>query len=272
MGLTRLLVDTLGVLYALCLVLFFIDSIRPRRALNRVALILLLAVFALLTVLIVFQLDHFGYVPVYTRFDVVLLLCWLILLVALVVHRFFRIGLLLFFANLLTFFLVMFDVFARHEQIPYAHRQGDLLVLHITTAALSYVAFSFAFLFSLMYLIQEWILRKKYWNRWYFRLPSLETLDRYSYGSILTGLPLLLVAMVLGMVWSNVSMGYFLFWDPKPVATFALWLMYTVYLLFRLRSGWGGRRLAQYSLVCFIGVVINFIVVGDFSVFHHSAW
>lgn len=268
---SRPLIDALAVLYALSLVLFFVDSLRPRRTINRVALVLLFTVFALLTVLMVTRLTHFGYVPLYSRFDLVLLLCWLILLVGVVVHTFFRVRLMLFFTNLLTFFLVMYDVFARQVQLPYAHRQGDLLMIHITTAALSYAAFAFSFLFSIMYLIQEHLLRRKYWNRWYFHLPSLDTLDTYSYISILIGLPLLLVAMVLGMIWSNVSMGYFVFWDPKPVATLVLWLMYTVYLLFRLRSGWGGRRLAQYSLVCFVGVVINFIVVGDFSVFHHSA-
>lgn len=266
---SRLLYDSMIILYAASLVLFFVDSIQPRRTINRTALILLFAVFALLTAYLLLRLEQFGTPPVYSRFDLLLLLSWIILLVAVVVQTFFEVGMLLFFANSLVFFMVVFDIVGRSD-LTYPHRQGDLLVLHIATAALSYAAFAFSFLFSMMYLIQERLLRKKHWNPWYFRLPALDVLDRYSFGSISVGLPLLLVSMILGMIWANMTVGKFQFWDPKPVATAVLWFMYGIYLLLRLRSGWGGRRLAGYSLICFIGVVINFLIVSNISVFHHG--
>lgn len=266
----RFLYDAMAILYATSLVLYFMDAIHPRRRMNRTALLLLFFVFVTETVLLVLRLRDLGYVPVYSRFDVLLLLSWLILLVALVVDAFFRVDLLLFFANALGFAIVAFDTFARQGRLSYTSNQGDLLVFHISLAVLSYVAFSFAFIFSVMYLIQNRFLREKRWTTLYFRLPSLERLDTYGYRSILVGFPLLMLAMILGAIWGKLTLGKFLLADPKPLATGLLWVMYGVYLVLRVYRGWSGQRLIVYQLICFLGVLLNFVVIGQFSVFHHN--
>jgi len=270
MLLGRLVYDAMGVFYAVSLVLYFMDAIQPRRRLNRAALLLLFVVFACETGLFAVRLRDLGYMPVYSRFDVLLLLSWLILLVALVVDAFFRIDLLLFFANVLGFAFVAFDTFARQGRLTYLSNQGDLLVLHISLAILSYVAFSFAFVFSIMFLIQDRFLREKRWNAWYLRLPSLEQLDAYAYRSILFGFPILLLAMILGEIWAKLALSKFLWLDAKPIATTLLLLMYGLYLLLRLYRGWAGQKLVVYQIVCFLGVLLNFVVIGSFSVFHHN--
>lgn len=266
----RILFDLTGIFYAITLVLLFLDVLQPRRAVNRTALVLLFLVFIMETVVLLTSFASYGYAPIYTRFDLMLLLSWLVLLIAVVVDAFYRIGVILFFANVAGFGMVVFDLFARQGRAVYSERQGDLLTLHVTSAVASYAAFTFACLFSVMYLVQDWLLREKRWNRWFLRLPSLDRLDVYAFRSIALGFPLLLVAMVLGAIWGKLTLHHWLLLDPKPVATTVLWVMYAVYLALRLRSGWGGRRLAAYNVFCFIGVIANFIVVGDFSVFHHS--
>lgn len=265
---SRWLFNFFAVLYAASLVLFFIDSLQPRRVLNRTALVLLFLVFCLETTFFLDRLNALGYVPVYSPFDSMLLFSWLILLVALVVNAFFRIDFVLFLSNLVGFGIVLFDAFAYRYSSPYTHAQGDLLVMHISMALLSYVSFTFAFAFSLMYLIQDRLLRRKQWRGWFFRLPSLERLELYAYRSVVIGYPLLLVAMVLGVLWSELSLGYLLWMDPKPIATFVVWLMYGIYLVLRLRSNWAGRKLIWYGVICFGGILVNYAVVGIFSTFH----
>jgi HemX protein len=266
----RFLYDAFVAVYAISLVLFFIDAVQPRRVLNRTALVLLFFVFLLETLVLVNRLRVSGAAPVYTPFDALLLLAWLILLAALVFNTFFRLDLLLFMANVLGFGIVAFDAFGLQATAMYTSRQGDLLILHITFALCSYAAFSFAFMFSFMYLIQDKFLREKLWTRWYFRLPALDKLDKYTYRSILLGFPFLLMAMVLGAIWGKLTLGHLLFMDPKPLATIVLWLMYGIYLLLRLRSGWGGSKLVWYNVICFTGVIANFVVIGSFSLFHHT--
>lgn len=266
----RYLYDAFVAMYAVSMVLFFIDAVQPRRVLNRTALVLLFVVFVLASLVLVERLETSGVVPVYTPFDALLLLSWLILLVALVVNSFFRLDLFLFLANLLGFGTVVFDAFGLQASQHYAARQGDLLVLHITFALASYVAFTIAFVFSLMYLIQERLLREKKWTHWYFRLPALDSLDKFALRSIVAGFPLLLVAILLGTIWGKLTIGHFLLMDPKPLATALLWMMYGVYLVLRLKSGWGGVKLSWYNVLCFAGVIMNFVVVGNFSLFHHT--
>lgn len=265
---SRWLYDVFAVLYAASLVLFFIDAVQPRRALNRTALVLLFFVFSLETAFFLTRLSALGYVPVYSPFDSMLLFSWLILLVALVVNTFFKLDLVLFLSNLVGFGVVLFDAFAYRLSAQYTNAQGDLLVLHISMALLSYVSFTFAFAFSLLYLIQDRLLRRKQWRGWFFRLPSLERLELYAYRAVLIGYPLLLLAMVLGVVWSELTLGFLLWKDPKPVATVTVWLMYGVYLLLRLRSNWAGRKLIWYGVVCYAGVLVNYAVVGIFSPYH----
>ncbi|MCF8563535.1 cytochrome c biogenesis protein [Alicyclobacillus tolerans] len=265
----RVLYDIFGAVYAVSLVLFFIDAVQPRRTVNRAALILLFVAFALETGFLLLRLAELGYAPVYSPFDSMLLLSWLILSVALVVNTFFRVDLFLFFANLLGFSLVVFDAFSRTGLVEYSARQGDLLVLHIALAMFSYACFSFAFIFSFMYLIQRRLLREKRWHTWFFRLPSLESLDLYAYRFILIGFPVLLVAMVLGSIWERITLGHLSLSDPKPLATIVLWMMYGGYLFVRKRTGWGSAKYNWYNLFCFAALVLNYVIVGSFSAFHH---
>lgn len=270
MPVVRVVYDALSVIYALSLFLFFLDAIQSRRRVNRTALLLLFVVFVFETALLLLGLRSLGEVSMYSRFDSDMLISWLILLVALVVNTFFRIDLLLFFANVVGFAFVLFDAFTRRGRWIYGAHLRDLLLLHITLALISYVAFAFSFIFSIMYLIQDKFLREKRWNHWYFRLASLERLDLYTYRSILIGFPVLLIAMVLGTVWGKLVLGDISLLDPKLIATFALWIMYGLYLLLRLRSGWAGKNLVWYNVLCFSGVLLNFAVVGDFSAFHRT--
>jgi HemX protein len=267
----RVMYDAFGLTYAVSLVLFFVDAIEPRRNVNRTALLLLFVAFMSETGFLLLRLKELGHVPVYSRFDSLLLLSWLVMVIALVVDAFYRVDLFLFFANLLGFSIAVTDAFARQERLMYTKHQGDLLVLHISFAIMSYAAFAFAFVFSLMYLIQERFLRQKQWTRWYFRLPSLDRLDTYTARSVLIGFPLFSVAIVLGVVWAKLSLGVLLLTDPKSIFTLGLWAMYGLFIALHYKNGWGGKRLMWYNVVCFICTVLNFILIGSLSVVHRTA-
>lgn len=265
----RALFDASVAMYAISLILFFTDHLIPRRKINRTALVLLFLVFVFQTFYFLGRLVSIGQETVYSRFDVLLLISWFILAVALVVNAFFRIDALLFFVNVFGFTFVSFDTFARQGKIIFPSDQRDLLMIHISLAIASYVAFSFAMIFSVMYLIQERLMRDKRWNRWYLRLPSLNQLDLYTFWSIVAGFPLLVVSTVLGALWEVLVLHRMPLFDPKLIATVLVCTMYGIYLILRTRLGWGMKGLLWYNIICYIAVLINFTVIGDFSKFHH---
>lgn len=266
----RAIYDSLTAIYAVSLLFYFWDAVQPTRRVNRTALVLLFLVFLGETAELMLRLRSDGYMPVYSRFDALLLVSWLLLLVALVVDAFYRVDLLVFFANVLGFSFVLFNSFSPNSSIAHVVHDRDLLILHIISAILSYVALSLSFVFSAMYLLQEKLLREKRFNRWFLHLPGLETLDSYAYRSVLIGFPLLLIAMVFGTVWGEVVLHRWILLDPKPIATVAVWLMYAVYLVLRIQSGWAGKNLVWYNCLCFIAVLLNFAFIGNFSSFHQS--
>ncbi|MCL6453141.1 MAG: cytochrome c biogenesis protein [Alicyclobacillus sp.] len=267
----RLLLDAFVVCYAASLILYFADAAQPRRALNRAALGLLFASFCFETVFLCRQLWRDGAAAVSTRFDVTLLIVWLILLVALAVNSFFRIHLVGFLANVLGFLAVVSGSVGSAETAVYTLSQGDLLVLHVTMAVVSYVSFAFSFLFSAMYLVQEHWLREKRWTMWFFRMPSLAQLDRWATGTLMSGVPCLVVAICLGAVWGRITgVSAEFFRDPKVWMTGIICTAYGILLWMRLRTGWGETPFVWLNIGCFCALVLNFVWVGHALAVHHA--
>lgn len=268
MVLGRLLLDSFVILYAFSLVMYFLETVQPRRVVNRTALSLLFLAFCLESAFLMRQLWSDGASSIYTNFDAILLVAWFILLIALVVNTFFRMAPVVFLANLLGFLVVLWASFSYRGTSVYTAPTGDLLALHITLAVASYAAFSFAFILSVIYLMQLRWLRSKTWTRWFFRLPSLEQLDVYSMRMVIVGVALLLIAISLGGVWAKVSGQDQLLTDPKVWATGAICVVYGLLLVLRARLGWGALRLVWFNIGCFLLLVINFLIISQFSMYH----
>lgn len=266
----RVVYDTFVCVYGWSLVLFFVDAMQPRRSVNRSAVALLFIAFSLETLFLLIRLYALGYMPVYSPFDATLLVSWLVLLVALCINAFFRLDILLFFVNMVGFTLIAADTFGHQTQQSGVYNQADLLVIHITTALISYAAFCLNLIFSVMYLVQNHVLKTKQWSPLFLRLPPLERLDAYAYRSALVGFPLLTVAIVLGSVWEQFTRGYISWLDVKFLTTVVVWVLYGTYLTVRAKSGWGSEVLARLAVVCFLVVLANFWLAGQLSGFHRG--
>lgn len=266
----NLLYDLMAFLYACVVVLYFIDFIAHKRSLNRIAFGLLAGVWVLQTIFFIERMTAMHDVPLYNTFETTLFFSWLLITFSLVINYFYKIDLFAFFTNLIGFAIVAFDLFTRETTSSVSQNlRGDLLILHISLAFLSYAAFSLSFIFSIMYLIQSKLLREKRWTKLFRRLPALDKLDAFTYRLIIVGFPLLLVAMILGVNWYYTMFGSILIWDAKPVVSVVLVVLYVGYLYQRNASGWSGRKLAWWNVVTFGLVIINYLFVGQFfSGFH----
>lgn len=145
---------------------------------------------------------------------------------------------------------------------------SELLFIHITFAILSYTAFAMSFVFAVLYLLVYKILKKKKWTKQFGRLPSLHQTTTGMKASIYTGIPLLLVSLILGMQWAQVALDEWSFFDMKIVGSFILLGVYG-FVLFMRRSGkLTGNDFAWANIFAFLFVIINFFLASKLSAFH----
>ncbi|GAX90505.1 cytochrome C assembly family protein [Effusibacillus lacus] len=271
MQVSVLLYDIMTFIYAVAVLLYFVDFIHPNLKANRFAFGLVFAVWIIQSVFFIMRMLELNYVPILTTFETMIFFSWILITFSLVINFFYKIDLFTFFTNVAGFAAVAFVTFTYKGATSLAASlQGNLLVLHISMALLSYACFLLATIFSIMYLIQEKLLKEKRWNDLFRRLPSLDQLEQFSHRLVVFGFPLLLTAMILGAIWYNARYDEILILDPKPVVSLLVLVNYGISIYLRVSAGWLGRRLAWINITGFVGVVINYLIVGEFfSDFHN---
>jgi cytochrome c-type biogenesis protein CcsB len=129
--------------------------------------------------------------------------------------------------------------------------------IHIALAMVGIAAFVFNFAGAIMYLLQERQLKIKRPGAFYYRLPSLQTLDRLTFRTLALGFPFLTTGLVLGALWARAAWGSTFTFDPVAVLSFVAWLIYAGTLAGRAAAGWHGRRAAYFSIVGFVALVLT---------------
>jgi len=129
--------------------------------------------------------------------------------------------------------------------------------VHVTLAMLGISAFVLNFAGGVMYLLQERQLKAKRPGPLYYRLPSLETLDRLTYRALTLGFPFLTLGLFLGALWARTAWGSLFTFDPLSLFSFLAWLVYAATLSGRAVAGWRGRRAAYFAVVGFGALVLT---------------
>src|SRR5215831_9822184 len=131
---------------------------------------------------------------------------------------------------------------------PAEGTHGSLFALHVTLAILAYAAFTFSFVLSLLYLVQDRQLRRRATGVLFARLPALEVIGRLNRTSVTIGLATLAVSLVFGLS------------DPK-IAWAVITVLVYGFLLWMERRGWEGPRVAILSIVGFGVVMFSYTIV-----------
>lgn len=143
------------------------------------------------------------------------------------------------------------------------------LGVHTSLAILGDAAFAFAFIVSIMYLIQERQLKARHLGAIFHRLPSLDIMDTLGYKALTFGWPLFTLGMITGSIWANTAWGTYWSWDPKETWSLITWVVYLA--LLHLRTiGWRGKKMAVLSIVGFIFVLVSFFVVSRVNIGKHT--
>ncbi|WP_394137546.1 cytochrome C assembly family protein [Cytobacillus oceanisediminis] len=259
------------VLYALCVLLYFIDFLHQNRKANRIAFWLLAFVWVLQTVFLVLYMINTGRFPVLTIFEGLYFYAWVLITLSLGINRLLRVDFIVFFTNVLGFIIMAIHTFAPIQIDSAVKAQqliSELLLIHITVAILSYGAFSLSFVFSLLYLIQYDLLKRKKWGTRLLRIADLSKLEHMSYVLNVIGVPMLMISLILGIQWAYLKLPDMVWFDSKVIGSFIVLALYSIYLYMKVGKGLYGKSLAFWNIASFLIVLINFFLFGKLSSFH----
>ncbi|MFE8696908.1 inner membrane protein YpjD [Cytobacillus sp. FJAT-53684] len=259
------------VLYALCVLLYFVDFLTSNRKANRIAFWLLAFVWALQTIFLILYMLKTGRFPVLTIFEGLYFYAWVLITLSLIINRLLRVDFIVFFTNVLGFIIMAIHTFApmQYESNVMAQQLiSELLLIHITVAILSYGAFSLSFVFSLLYLIQYDLLKQKKWGPRLLRIADLSKLDKMSFVLNVIGVPMLIISLILGVTWAYIKVPDMIWYDSKVIGSFIVLVIYSIYLYLKVGKGLTGNKLALWNFASFLIVLINFFLFGTLSSFH----
>ncbi|WP_431805359.1 cytochrome c biogenesis protein [Bacillus pumilus] len=258
-------------IYALSVLFYFIDFLQHNRKAGKMAFWLLSIVWLLQTVYMFYIMMETDRFPVLNVAEGLYFYTWVLVTLSLVLTKILRVEFIVFFTNVIGFSLMAIHTFTPsdlHSAELTGKLTSELLVIHITMAILSYGAFSLSFAFSLLYLFQYRLLKKKKWGKWLLRIEDLSKLDHMAYVLNIIGVPMLLLSLILGIIWAYISYDTLYWTDTKVLGSFIMLFLYGVYLYIRLVRNMQGKVVALWNVGSFFVLMINYFLFGSLSTFH----
>ena len=197
------------------------------------------------------------------------LLAWFLALTYLVLEFFHRERGMGAFALPLVLLLMGLDLIVTPHTAPRAPARGSLFALHVTSNILAYSAFTISFVFSVIYLVQDRLIRKRRPGALLWRLPPMEDLERMTRNGVRIGLAAMLLGITLGMLVDRQLTGQFFSLDPKVLISFVMLACYASYLWVARSPAWRGARASLLCVASYFVVIFSYTVVNLYlSRFH----
>jgi ABC-type transport system involved in cytochrome c biogenesis permease subunit len=132
---------------------------------------------------------------------------------------------------------------------PIPALQSGWLLLHVAFSFIGEAFFAFSFITSILVLSSK------------DKSKQIQY-DRLTYTAITIGYPIFtLGAMIFGAIWAEAAWGSFWSWDPKETWALITWLVYSLYLHFRLIRKSNYRRCSQIAVIGFLSTLFTFFGV-----------
>jgi ABC-type transport system involved in cytochrome c biogenesis permease subunit len=174
-----------------------------------------------------------------------------------------------FVTLLLVIWVALLGFVAPHVSPEPPPARGLLFAFHVTLNTWAYAAFALSFVLSMIYLVQDRVLRSHRPGAAFWRFPSLDVLDRMSRSSVYVGLVALAIGVVGGFVWEHRLRGSYSFGDPKVIVTLAILGVYVASLRLSRSVRWRGARAALICALNFLIVLFSYTFVNlYFTRFH----
>jgi cytochrome c-type biogenesis protein CcsB len=223
---------------------------------HRLAVVATLAGWAAHSVALVVRAVHLGAPPFVSLPDAISVGVWVIVLLQVLIEQRSGVRVLGAFVLPIVVLLSLKATTGRPGTLGPALASAWLWT-HIALAVIGIAAFVFNFVGAIMYLLQEHQLKAKRPGAFYYRLPSLPTLDRLTFRTLALGFPFLTVGIILGLLWARTAWGSPFALDPLAFFSIVAWVIYAGTLAGRAAAGWHGRRAAYFAIFGFAALVLT---------------
>lgn len=217
------------------------------------------------TVALVVRGVELGRPPLVTLPEAVSVLIWAAVLLELWAERQYQIKVLSAFVLPVVLMLGLTLPTGLRALVLGPSTKSAWILVHVILALLGLGALVLNFAGAVMYVLQERQIKAKRPGAFYYRLPSLETLDRLTYRALTLGFPFLTAGLLLGVLWADAASGRPLTLDPLTLFSVVMWVVYAVTLSGRAVGAWRGRRAAYFAIVGFCVLLLS---LGASVVFH----
>ncbi|MGN1401297.1 MAG: inner membrane protein YpjD [Bacillus sp. (in: firmicutes)] len=259
------------ILYALSVLLYFVDFLHNNRKANMFAFRILMIVWFSQTIFLFLYVWKTGRFPVLTIFEGLYFYAWVLVTFSLVLNKLLKTDFTVFFMNVLGFIVMVVHTFAPYQiesEVLAQQLVSELLLLHITIAFLAYGVFTMSFVFAILYLLQYDLLKRKRWGKRLQRLGDLSRLEKLSYLLSMIGVPLMFFSLILGLRWAQIKLPEVGWMDTKIIGSFIVLMLYSFIIYLKVGKQVNGKSLAYWQIGAFLGVLINFSLFGSLSTFH----
>jgi cytochrome c-type biogenesis protein CcsB len=215
---------TLG--FASFLLLLFLTGRQSARWIYRGQRAALLVCWLALTAGLALRWVVTGHVPMANGYETMLFLAWVVMLLAMVASRRFRI-MLTFGLLLAGFFLLASHISQMDPKITHLMPvlNSPLLTLHVSIIMMAYALLALTFVSSLTALLMPLCIRRR--NRQQANRLS-EQMQLLSQLMLYPALACLGFGIFIGAIWANVSWGTYWSWDPKETWALITFMVYAV--------------------------------------------
>jgi len=193
----------------------------------------------------------------------VLISIGILLLAYLIIDKIFKISVMGAFIAPACFlasgYLIFFNVSAG-KLLP--HFKNALIAIHIIVILLSFIFFALAFFSSLLYLKQEKLLKTKKKGNLLKKLPSLKSMETFSFHTVSLGLVLLTLGLLSGGIVSRKIANSFNILSPKGILTIFTWLLYASYVILHFIKLFPTKKNAYLLVAGFIIIIITYFGTG----------
>lgn len=187
--------------------------------------------------------------PYSTFYGAVAFVAWLVVLMQLLLTGRYRMYALGAFSMPIAFLMTLVALTlpsGMHRLLPTLEKHT--MAAHISVSLLAYGAFTVAFGLSILYLVENRLLKARKIRGMFQRLPPLRTTEELACRFATFGLAMLTLGLLIGTVYALREWKGSFFQDPKVLPALATWGIYAVYLVLRWGVGWRGRA-ASYLLL-----------------------
>ena len=265
------LYELILLIHSLSLIGYIVYFISSNWKIKRVGFWLFVTVWSMQTTSIIFEMIVTKSFPIMNLNDGIYFYAWILLTFTFMLNRFLQVHFIVLFANVFAYFMMTLSILLNAGQQSIGRSSElmhEILIAHITTSILSYGFFTLSFLLATLYLIQYYLLKKKKGLKAMWRFSNLDRLDLLSYYAVVTGVPLLLIGLILGVVWAYVSGETFYWYDLKTIGSIVLLVIYSFYLILRQDRKLTNKSKSIYSSATFLVLLVNFFLFSVLSNFH----